>query len=142
MDLNIVISKDENIRNDAYKIRVAVFVNEQGFRDVPDEIDSYAYHIAAYDGNRVIGCGRFFPEESSERYHIGRIAVLPMYRGKDIGTLIMFKIEVFLRELGVKTVVLSAQQRARTFYEKLGYIAVGEEFIEEDYPHINMEKNI
>lgn len=142
MDLNIIISKDENIRDDAYKVRVAVFVNEQGFRDVPDEIDSYAYHIAVYDGNEVIGCGRFFAEESAEEYHIGRIAVLPEYRGKNIGTSIMFKIEGFLKELGAKSVVLSAQRRARSFYEKIGYAAVGEEYLEENYPHINMRKSI
>jgi len=140
MNLDIVISQEPNIRADAYKVRVAVFVDEQGFRDVPDEIDSYAYHIAAYDGDMVVGCGRFFPEGSTQYYHIGRIAVLPEYRGRNIGTAIMLEIEDYLKKLGSKGAVLSAQRRARSFYEGLGYLAVGEEYLEENYPHINMKK--
>ena len=141
MNLNVVISKESNVFNDAFEIRTKVFVDEQGFRDIPDEIDGYAYHVAAYDGDKIIGCGRFFLENNND-YHIGRIAVLPEYRGKEVGTCIMLKIEEFLKELGGKNVVLSSQRRARIFYEKLGYAAVGEEFIEEGYPHINMKKSI
>lgn len=142
MDFNIVISKAAAIRNDAYRIRVAVFVNEQGFRDVPDEIDDYAYHVAVYDGDKVIGCGRFFAEGNPYEYHIGRIAVLPEYRSKNAGTLIMRKIEEFLKENGAKKAVLSAQRRALSFYEKIGYTIVGDEFLEQGYPHINMKKDL
>lgn len=142
MDLDVLISKDEKIRNDAYKIRVCVFVDEQGFRDEFDEIDGYAYHVAAYDGDKVIGCGRFFTDTDEKEYHIGRIAVLFEYRGMGIGAAIMMKIEEFCFNMGVEKVVLSAQKRAREFYEKLGYKACGEEYLDEGYPHILMIKKI
>lgn len=142
MDLKILISKDEKVRNDAYKVRVSVFVDEQGFRDEFDEIDGYAYHVAAYDGDKVIGCGRFFAESDEKEYHIGRIAVLSEYRGMDIGSAVMAEIERYCAELGVESVVLSAQRRARGFYEKLGYTAFGEEYLDEGYPHISMNKKI
>ncbi len=142
MDLKILISKDVDVRNDAYKIRVKVFVDEQGFRDEFDDIDGYAYHVAAYDGDEVVGCGRFFSESDENEYHIGRIAVLYEYRDKGVGALIMAEIEKFCVGLGVGNIVLSAQRRARGFYEKLGYIPYGEEYLDEGYPHIEMRKKI
>ncbi|MDY4474645.1 GNAT family N-acetyltransferase [Mitsuokella sp.] len=38
--------------------------------------------------------------------------------------------------------VLSAQIQARPFYEKLGYRASGEEYLDEYCPHIRMEKEL
>ncbi len=142
MNLKVVISKELNVRDDAYKVRVSVFVDEQGFRDEFDEIDGYAYHIAAYDGNKVVGSGRLFSEHNNNEYHIGRIAVLSEYRGKNVGKAIMTEIERFAAEIGAECIVLSAQRRARGFYEKLGYIAYGEEYLDENYPHIDMKKNL
>lgn len=142
MDLRILISKDEKVRNDAYKIRVKVFVDEQGFKDEFDEIDGYAYHVTAYDEDKVIGCGRFFSESNENEYHIGRIAVLSEYRGIGIGSAIMSEIEKYCVNMGVESLVLSAQRRARVFYEKLGYKAHGEEYLDEGYPHIEMRKKI
>ncbi len=142
MNLNIVISKDEKTKNDAYKIRVRVFVEEQGFRDEFDSIDDYAFHIAAYDGDKVIGSGRFFSERNNGEYHIGRIAVLPEYRGKNVGSAIMRKIEEFAAEIKAEIIVLSAQKRAMAFYAKLGYEAYGDEYLDEGCPHIAMKKYV
>lgn len=142
MNLRIVISKDIAVRNDAYKVRKAVFVEEQGFVDEFDDIDGFAYHVAVYDGEKVIGSGRFFTESNPSEYHIGRIAVLSEYRGMDIGSDIMKSIEKYCSKMGVKAVVLSAQCRARGFYEKLGYEQQGEEYLDENCPHILMSKKL
>ena len=142
MDLKVVISKDNIVLNDAYTVRVKVFVNEQGFRDEFDDIDGYAFHVTAYDGEKVIGCGRFFSETDNNEYHIGRIAVLPEYRGMGIGSAIMSEIEKYCVSMGVRRVVLSAQRRAIIFYEKSGYKSRGEEYLDEGYPHIEMIKNL
>lgn len=142
MDLKVVISKNSEVRNDAYIIRVRVFVDEQGFVDEFDAIDDYAYHVAAYDGDKVIGCGRFFTEHDEKEYHVGRIAVLPEYRKLNVGSAIMQEIEKFSSGIGIERLVLSAQRRARGFYEKIGYIACGEEYLEEGYPHVLMKKTI
>lgn len=140
MELKVVISKDKKVRDDAYKVRVSVFVDEQGFVDEFDEIDNFAYHVAAYDGEKAIGSGRIFPERDSSEYHVGRIAVLKDYRGQNVGSEIMREIEKFTAEIGVTGLVLSAQRRARGFYDKIGYEAQGEEYLEEGYPHVFMKK--
>lgn len=142
MEVKIVISKEIRVRNDAYKVRISVFVDEQGFVDEFDKIDEFAYHIAAYDNDRVIGSGRIFSEHGSSEYHVGRIAVLKEYRGCGVGSEIMREIERFASEIGATGLVLSAQRRAKGFYEKIGYEAHGDEYLEEGYPHVLMKKYI
>ena len=46
------------------------------------------------------------------------------------------------KALGGEKVVISAQCQARAFYEKLGYTAFGEEYLDEYCPHIDMEKKL
>lgn len=140
MEIMVKISKAASQLEAAFTVRYAVFVKEQGFVDKPDDIDKTAYHAVAYDGDKAIGCGRFFGE--GEVYHVGRIAVLPEYRGKGVGTLIMQEIENFSKGIGVRKLELSAQRRAKSFYDKLCYSAVSDEYLEEGYPHTAMAKNI
>lgn len=141
--LNIVISKDKEVFEDAFFIRKAVFVDEQGFNDFPDETDKCAYHIAAFMEDKIVGCGRLFATDVDGVYHIGRIAVLNLYRGNGIGYEIMKSIEVFSKEkLNAAVLELSAQKRAMNFYIKLGYEIVGDEYLEENYPHYYMRKTL
>lgn len=49
-----------------------------------------------------------------------------------------------LEEIGFKqtdTIYLSAQLQAKGFYEKLGYLAYGDEYMDEHCPHIMMKKS-
>ena len=141
MNLKIVVSNDNCVKNDAFKVRKAVFVEEQGFFDTLDDTDDISYHAVAYNGDQPVGCGRTFPEAKGS-YHIGRIAVLYEYRNKNIGTMIMTELEKTAAMKGASFVVLSAQRRAYEFYLKLGYEQVGDEYLEEGYPHIFMKKRI
>ena len=45
-------------------------------------------------------------------------------------------------EAGLNTVHLNSQVSAVQFYEKLGFVPNGPEFIEADIVHIPMEKNL
>ena len=46
----------------AMQIRTEVFVVEQGFVDLPDEIDNIALHFVAYDDERAIATCRTFQD--------------------------------------------------------------------------------
>ena len=46
------------------------------------------------------------------------------------------------RELGAERLALSAQCRVREFYEKSGYTASGEVYLDQFCPHIHMEKSL
>ena len=54
----------------------------------------------------------------------------------------MLRIEDKARELGADKIVLSAQCRVRGFYEKCGYTAYGDIYLDEYCEHIRMEKNL
>ncbi len=122
------------------RVRDAVFVVEQG---VPPEIerdewDQRSDHALARDREgRALGTGRLLPDG-----HIGRMAVLPAWRGQGIGSRILDSLVARARERGMKRVVLNAQTHAAPFYARHGFAAFGEEFMEAGIPHVAMAREI
>lgn len=123
------------------QVRESVFLDEQGFETEYDEIDNTALHLQVFDGERVIGAGRLFPERGTV-WHIGRIAVLPAYRHQQVGRRIMESLEQRAKECGGTEVMLSAQMQAAGFYDKCGYERIGEPYLEESCQHILMRKKL
>lgn len=121
-------------------VREAVFVREQG---VPlalewDGRDAEAAHVLAEDAEgRPIGTGRLLPDG-----HIGRIAVLPAWRGRGVGRAIMAALLELARRRGLARVHLAAQTGAVSFYEGLGFAAHGPEFLDAGIPHREMDRSV
>lgn len=120
-------------------VRECVFVGEQG---VPadmeyDEADPVSWHVLARgpDGG-VIGTGRLLPDG-----HIGRMAVLPEWRRKGVGTELLCRLMEAARERGITDLVLHAQLAAVGFYRRLGFEPRGKEFIEAGIPHLVMARH-
>lgn len=128
------LSEDEKI------IRETVFIEEQKFKIEFDDLDVIATHIVMYLDTQPVGCCRLYKQENE--YHIGRIAVLKPYRGKDCGEKILLEAEKVAKEKGAEYIKLSAQVRASGFYEKLGYKKYGEIYFDEYCEHIAMKKYI
>lgn len=127
----------------AFQIRKKVFVEEQG---VPehlelDEHDKTANHFIIWDGDQVIAAARI-REYEPKVGKVERVCVLPEYRGKKIGILIMEAVEKFAIEQGFSKLKLNAQSYAIPFYEKLNYIVSSPEFLDAGIPHRSMEKAI
>ena len=101
-------------------IRKAVFMEEQGFQQEFDEIDDRAYHALILDGETPAAVGRLYTEDG-KTYIIGRIAVMPSYRGKHLGERVVTALEEQAKACGAASIALSAQCRVAGFYEKLGY---------------------
>jgi len=122
------------------RVRDAVFVVEQG---VPpelerDEWDQRSDHALARDREgRVVGTGRLLPDG-----HIGRMAVLPEWRGEGIGSRILDSLVARARERGMKRVVLNAQTHAVPFYARHGFAAFGDQFVEAGIAHVAMAREI
>lgn len=121
-------------------IRKTVFVDEQGFHEEFDETDKNCLHAVLYIDGKAVGTARMFTENGGESYHIGRMAVLKEYRKKGAGSKIMDALCKRAEDLGAKSCELSAQCRARGFYETLGFEASGEVYLDENCPHIYMSK--
>ncbi len=117
-------------------IRSAVFTAEQG---VPPAVDfdgqdALASHVLARVDGEAAGTGRMLDDG-----HIGRIAVLPQFRGMGLGRSVMLAL---LEEAGHRTfprVFLGSQNHAADFYAGLGFTHYGEEYMEAGIRHIAME---
>ena len=128
---------------EARTIRTTVFVQEQGFQNEFDEIDSSAYVVVVYDKGIPIATGRAFPKDKDlGTYIIGRVAVIKEYRKKHIGSIVIDELEKKCKELGANCIEISAQVQAQGFYNKRGYVSYGETYLDEHCPHISMKKQL
>ena len=126
---------------EAKKLREAVFVNEQHFKNEFDAIDNHAIHLVFYEQDQVLAVCRYYRDERVRgKYILGRIAVAKDQRGRHIGKALLDIAEKNIAAEGGRMIGLSAQVQARSFYEKSGYRAAGEVYLDEDCPHIYMEK--
>lgn len=132
----------QGLPQDARAIRQEVFMQEQGFQQEFDEVDRTAWHLVLYQEGEAVGCCRFFPADEPDAYALGRLAVRSACRGRHYGERIVQEVEDWLRRHRMSRLVLSAQVQARPFYERLGYRASGEEYLDEHCPHIHMEKEL
>lgn len=119
----------------ASEIRRQVFIDEQ---NVPqdeewDGLDTECLHFLAMLDGQPVGTARLLPDA-----HIGRVAVLANARGTGIGVVLMQAAIEAARQAGHPRVVLSAQVHALAFYERLGFIAHGDEFMDAGIPHREM----
>lgn len=125
---------------EAKKIREDVFVQEQGFSETSefDEADLCCWHVVLSVENRPAATGRILQDEAG-RWHLGRIAVRKAYRKNGLGAALVHEMILKAKELGADEIVLGAQCRAKGFYEKLGFVVCGQEYMDEHVPHVEMK---
>lgn len=119
-------------------VRRVVFVEEQ---KVPEEIevdefDTVSFHVLAIEseGEKPIGTARLLPDG-----HIGRVAVLKGWRKNGVGMALMKALIDKAHSENRKELLLHAQTQTIGFYEKLGFVCVGDEFEEAGIPHFMMQ---
>ena len=123
------------------KVRADVFIIEQKciYKDI-DGKDEKAMHVMGKNNNEIIAYTRIL--EGGEDYDfpsISRVVVKKENRGKERGRKIMKEsIKYIVEELKEKTIVLAAQKYLEKFYKELGFIAEGEEYLEDEIPHQKM----
>jgi ElaA protein len=129
---------------DMYYLRQEVFVVEQNcpYQDC-DEKDKNSFHLLAYDGEILVAYLRIVePGISYDEPSIGRVVTKSTYRGKGLGKLLMEKgIEQVLSIFIKPDLRISAQQYLIPFYESLMFTTVGDGYLEDDIPHIEMIYN-
>lgn len=128
------------LSEDARRIRQEVFVEEQNFQNEFETREDTCIHLVLYKDHQAIATGRMYEENGV--YVLGRIAVDKTMRKKHLGSRIVKELEKEAKRLGAKKVKLSAQVRAKGFYQTLGYQEEGAEYFDEYCPHITMTKKI
>lgn len=110
-------------RAGAYSVRVQG-MNRQHRISLREEFDEHdgegTRYIVVLDHGYPIATCRFY-ETSREAVTLGRVVVLPEYRGKGIGRKTVSEAEGWIRELGFKEIHIDSRTVAVGFYEKLGY---------------------
>jgi len=134
--------RDEVELEAAMALRHAVFVVEQ---QVPlaeelDGRDREALHLVAVADGEVVGTCRllFRPVRAT----LGRMAVAPEWRGRGIGSRLLDEAEAQARASGADRIALAAQTGAVGLYERAGYRARGDRFMDAGIEHVLMEKPV
>jgi predicted GNAT family N-acyltransferase len=129
---------------EALAVRRRVFIEEQS---VPEalEIDEHdadpagvgsAIHVLARLDGEAIATGRLLLHRDEKGHvHIGRVAVLATHRGRGVGRQVMQALHAIARERGCAAITLAAQLHAIGFYERLGYRARGDVFLDAGIEH-------
>lgn len=123
-------------------IRMEVFVFEQNVpaEDEWDAFDRTATHFFARADGKPVATARLREENGTAK--IERMAVRRDYRGKGVGDALLAFVMDHARSKGFAAAMLSAQVQAIPFYEKLGFVASGEEYLEAGIPHRKMERTL
>ena len=130
-------------RPDIAALRTRVFVEEQG---VPPEIeqdaaDDDAVHVLSRDdAGAVVATGRLLVRGSTAG--IGRMAADASVRGRGHGAAVLAELHRQAVLRGVTAIELHAQVSARGFYERAGYTAVGDDYLEAGIPHVTMIRRL
>lgn len=109
----------------AYYVRVESMV--KGF-DIPvslefDEHDNEdTKYVVVFDGNLPVANCRLFKVDD-DTAKIERVSVIPDYRKKGVGRILIEGAEEWIREENYKKIIISSRDEAVGFYEKLGYKA-------------------
>jgi predicted GNAT family N-acyltransferase len=117
----------------ARRVRRAVFVQEQQVPEALewDEWDERSVHfLAQTPAGEPIGTGRLLPGA-----FIGRMAVMPAWRGQGVGSALMNALLALARQRGERTVRLSAQTHALPFYARFGFEPEGPEYLDAGIAH-------
>ena len=140
--IDVRIASTERERADAFAVRIAVFVDEQGIArsEELDDLDATAIHCVAYAAGVPVGAGRLVLADGYGK--IGRMAVLAPRRRGGLGAAVLDALEREAAANGIRTLRLSAQLHARPFYERCGYTVVGDVYDEVGIPHVAMEKTM
>lgn len=130
---------EQPFTDDAHRVRDEVFVREQQVDPSEEyEFEEDSTHYILYDHQQPIATGRWRRTEGGIK--LERFAVLKSHRNLGLGGRVLNRI---LDDLAGESqmLYLHAQLPAVSFYQRHGFVAVGEEFVEADIRHLKMVKN-
>ena len=130
---------------DALALRCRVFILEQGPYLDPDGVDRDSWHLLGRDGTddgagtlqaylRVVDPGVKYAEPS-----LGRVITAPEARGTGLGRVLVGEgVRRCLQAWPGQGIRISAQAHLARFYGDFGFVGVGEPYLEDNIPHLEM----
>jgi len=143
-NIKIIQADSPALIDQVFAIRTEVFVHEQKCLPAEefDELDAVAQHYLLFENELAVATGRF--RKTDKGIKIERIATLNQHRGKGYATVLINHLMANAQNTfeDVPHFYLHAQVSVKPLYEKLGFTAYGNTFIEADIVHQAMEKTI
>ncbi len=128
------------------QLRTDVFIKEQ---QVPEDREQDEYEdeaifwlISNAESGEPLATGRMRSYQEGCQMQpvakIERVAIVQTLRGQNLGRRLMEAMLENINAEGFSQAILDAQTPVIAFYEKLGFVAEGEEFMDAGIPHIRM----
>ncbi len=125
------------------QLRAKVFVVEQNcpYQDL-DDTDKKSWHLYGEENGKIVAYARLIPQNINyPEASIGRVVVDPSVRGRNVGKELMITGINECEELfKTSKITISAQSYLKKFYNELGFKETGEEYLEDNIPHMKMKK--
>ena len=143
--MEVLRAEQEWQRAGAYSVRIEG-MNRQCHISLREEFDEHdgegtRYIVLLDDGYPVATC-RFY-EVSTDSVVLGRVVVLPDYRGQKLGFEVMKEAERWIKELGYSEIRIDSRIEVKGFYEKLGYVYIDDDVVKSgSFDCIRMRKEI
>ena len=108
--------------------------------DIATEYDSM--HLACFnESNRLLGIMVLKPLEEKV-VKMRQVAVDPSMQGQGVGTFLAKSAELLAKNKGYHKFVLHARESAVSFYKRMNYSIIGDQFEEVGILHYKMEKKL
>ncbi|MEM6712216.1 MAG: GNAT family N-acetyltransferase [Pseudomonadota bacterium] len=146
MAIKVFVARTDAEMASCLALRRTVFIEEQ---NVPEEIEmdgeeGRCIHVLATVDGKPVGAARFYygqDDRGGTYAKLQRVCVLKEHRGTGVGAdLIRFMVNKVDRDKRTHRVVLGAQVYALDFYRKLGFVEFGDEYLDADIVHKDMER--
>lgn len=127
------------------QLRSEVFVVEQNcvYQDIDGKDEKALHLLGIYDGKIVAYTRLFAPGYYFDQASIGRVVISPKYRDRKWGhNLMKASIDGIKERYQTGNITISAQLYLKKFYESHGFVQDGEQYLEDDIPHIRMHAAI
>lgn len=125
---SVLRAEEEWQRAGSYSVRIQG-MNRQHHISLREEFDDHdgdgTKYIVILDDEYPVATARFY-ELNSDTVMLGRVVVLPEYRNKGLGNRLIKETEDWIRELGYSTIDADSRTSAVGFYEKNGFVIVGD----------------
>ena len=145
MNIQVIRATETWQQAGAYYVRIHGMAKQHGItlRQEFDEHDAPdTKYIVLTDDEFPIATCRFYPIDTNSAM-IGRVVVLPEYRGQGLGQRTMHEAEKWLSDLGYTKAVVESRDVAVGFYQKLGYTVTNSSIIHGvTFDCIRMEKKL
>lgn len=145
MNMEIIRATKTAEQAGAYYVRIQAMARKHQitlYAEFDEHDTPETKYIVVIDDYLPVATCRLYAIDN-ERAMLGRIVVLPEYRLRGLGTLVVREAEKWAKELGFTSAVLESRDNKIHFYETMGYIAdYSQKIVGETFTCYRMEKEL